>query len=220
MRCKYAGLAMVPWMAAWITVLTSSVAQGDSPPAFVVSVEEVWQLEVGIPNISANAPQVSMVMSTSDSVEGDFFMFLLNHRTHPNYVAGGMQTQHWLGSTIQEIGNGNEEDALTESSDVVTWTQRLSIDSGTVTFAVKNGSSSSWNDFGGNDDQLSHTVATGDANLNAYTPSVSVNQSGIGYAGNRVVSLTLQKVTWTLSDGQTHVTTAPIDIDADLDPWD
>ena len=45
-------------------------------------------------------------------------------------------------------------------------------------------------------------------------------QSGMGFAGNRVESLTLTRLEWHLSDGKVVVFTAPIDIDSDLDPWD
>ncbi|MBN01688.1 MAG: hypothetical protein CMJ77_21460 [Planctomycetaceae bacterium] len=59
------------------------------PEAFVVSVGEDRQLEVGEPNLDINAPQVSMAMSPNDNLNRDYFMFLLNHRTHPTYSRGG-----------------------------------------------------------------------------------------------------------------------------------
>ena len=88
-----------------------------------------------------------------------------------------------------------------------------------VQFEIKDGSSKSWGGFGG----LGHlrlTVDTGQTNLNSYRPQNSITQSGIGYAGNRVVSLVLQRITWIASDGQRYDLHAPIDIDSDLDPWD
>ena len=59
------------------------------PEAFVVSVEEDWQLKVGEPNLDADAPQVSMVMSPTDNLNGDYLMLLLNQHTQPVYLPGG-----------------------------------------------------------------------------------------------------------------------------------
>lgn len=203
----------------FVGLIVSSTSGDDATPAFVVSVEEEWQLEVGEPNLSANAPQVSMVMSPTDNLNDDYFMFLLNYRMQPTYLAGGMQIQHWSGEETEFVNDSFEESALTHVAEVVNWTQRLSIDSGIVSFQIKDGNSSSWPDFGDDDDNLNHSIYTDVSNLNAYTPAISLLESDIGYAGNRVVSLTLQRITWTLSDGTTHVLTAPIDIDSDLDPW-
>lgn len=217
-RSTPAALFIVTLTLAWGLFATPTTGQ-DPPPAYVVSVEEEWTLEVGEPNLQANAPQVSMVMSPLGDVETDYFMFLLNYRTHPTYAAGGLQVQNWSGNTILDVHDGNDESELDEPEEVVQWTQRMSIDSGTVTFEISSGSSVSWGSFGGESDALSHSVATGQTSLNSYHPSVSLNESGISYAGNRVVSLTLQNITWTMSNGETHQLDAPIDIDSDLDPW-
>ena len=42
-----------------------------------------------------------------------------------------------------------------------------------------------------------------DNNINNYTPNVSVSQSGVAYAGNRVQSLKLKEIRLTLDDGTT-----------------
>ena len=52
----------------------------------------------------------------------------------------------------------------------------------------------------------------------AYKPAISLTESQIGYADNRVRSLTLKKLVWSTDDGQTHQLSAPIDIHAGLDP--
>ncbi|MCA9173298.1 MAG: hypothetical protein KDA61_18590 [Planctomycetales bacterium] len=54
--------------------------------------------------------------------------------------------------------------------------------------------------------------------LNAYRPYLSLTESGVGYGGNRVSSLQMEKIVWELSTGQSYQLVAPIDIDADLDP--
>ena len=222
MRCFRIRLHLAPILFAvffFVAFIGTSTSGDDATPAFVISVEEEWQLEVGEPNLDANAPQVSMVMSPTNNLNGDYFMFLLNYRTQPAYLPGGMQIQHWSGEEAEFVNNSLEESELSHTAEIVNWTQRLSIDSGNVSFQIKNGNSASWPEFGDDDDNLSHSIYTGADNLNPYSPTISLLESDIGYAGNRVVSLTLQKITWTLSDGTTHVLTAPIDIDSDLDPW-
>lgn len=186
----------------------------------IVKVEEDWSLEVGEPNLAVNAPQVSLVMSPHNHLESQFFMFLLNYRTLPGYAPGGCQVQSWLGSQVEDYRNGTNTNPLETVSEVVSWTQVMSVGSnGVVSFEVKNGTSASWGGFGGQG-LLKTSVWTGQSNLNSYQPQISLNQSGIGFAGNRVASLTIQRIAWHMSDGQVYTLTAPIDIDSDLDPWE
>ena len=88
---------------------------------------------------------------------------------------------------------------------------------GTITFEVVDGSCNSWGHFG-NDGSLKLTSETSLHSLNAYKPAISLTESQIGYADNRVRSLTLKKLVWQTDDGQTHQLSAPIDIHAGLDP--
>ena len=67
-------------------------------------------------------------------------------------------------------------------------------------FQIKNGSSTTWGPFGySNAFKLHMTWLSG--NLNNYTPDVSVSQSGVAYAGNRVKLLKLTEIRLTLDDG-------------------
>ena len=186
----------------------------------IIKIEEDWSLEVGEPNLAVNAPQVSLVMSPYEDLDSHFFMFLVNYRTHPGYIAGGCQVQCWLADAVEEYRNGTNTSPLETTSETVSWTQVMCVsNTGVVSFEVKNGTSSSWGGFGGQG-LLKTSVATGQSNLNSYRPQISLLQSGIGYAGNRVASLTIQRIAWHMSDGQVYTLTAPIDIDSDLDPWE
>lgn len=184
----------------------------------VVKVEETWQLSVGEPNDSRNAPQITMVMSPFSDLESDYFIFELNHRTKPSYVAGGMQVQRWFNGQHYCTHNNWKSGTMNSTGETAVWTQELTIDEGKVTFQIRNGQSLTWGQFGGQG-HLKSTATTGLPNLNSYRADISINESGIGYAGNRVSSLILQRIKWTMSDGQTYELNAPIDIDADLDPW-
>jgi hypothetical protein len=186
----------------------------------IVDVEEEWLLEIGEPNADANAPQASMVMSPFADLSGEYFMFLLNHKTQPDYSAGGLQVQVWSGDDVEDYRDNSQDNEIVQTAEVVRWTQKLTnTGDGWVKMQITNGSSSTWGSFG-DTWGLRNWIYTGSNNLNSYQPQISITESGIGYAGNRVASLTLQRITWTMSDGQQYEIHAPIDIDSDLDPWD
>jgi hypothetical protein len=60
-------------------------------------------------------------------------------------------------------------------------------------FEVSDGSSQTWGAFGG-EGYLRAAVATDLTDLGGYDPGVSVENSGVGFAGNRVASLVLKRV--------------------------
>lgn len=185
--------------------------------ADVVLIEEHWELRVGGPDEARSAPQVTMVMSPTADLENDFFLITLNHWTHPQFAAGGIQAQRWLGEECKAVANGANYSPLAVDEEVISWKQRMSLVDGRLRFEVIEGQSQSWGEFGGNNELLlSHPTSL--TKLNSYQPAVSLNQSGIGYAGNRVSSLVLQRIRWITSDGQEHELVAPIDIDSDIDP--
>jgi hypothetical protein len=49
--------------------------------------------------------------------------------------------------------------------------------------------------------------------LNSYRPAVSLGESQVSYAENRVGSLVLTKLVWVTEDGTVHEQNAPIPID-------
>jgi hypothetical protein len=82
------------------------------------------------------------------------------------------------------------------------------VNDGNVTFEITNGSSATWGEFG-SDGYLKVTVESEISNLNRYHPKFSVEQSGVGYAGNRVESLTLKEVRLIMSSGTVLRDTTP-----------
>ena len=201
--------ACAAWMLLALSANTSAHAED------VVAIEEHWELRVAAPDVTRNTPQVSMAMSPDGTLDGDFFIFTLNHRSQPKYSAGGLQVQHWSGG--QPVGTPATlpETSLYHQDEFVTWTQRLSIDDGELTFDVE-GSSQTWGRFGGDD--LRYSISSGLESLNAYKPAISIGESGITFAGNRGASLKLQKLVWTEADGHEHELIAPID--SDVAPFD
>jgi hypothetical protein len=88
--------------------------------------------------------------------------------------------------------------------EVVCWTQSMRLHGESLTFEIKDGTSTTWGEFGG-EHGLKSTRDTELANLNGYDPDVSVANSGTGYASNRVASLTLKRVRITFDNGDVVV---------------
>ena len=82
-------------------------------------------------------------------------------------------------------------------------------------FEWSDGESETWGTFGGDDLTLSSPTSL--TSLNSYRPGVSLSESQVGYAENRVASLTLTKLVWVTEDGVVHEQNAPIPIDTSLD---
>lgn len=183
----------------------------------IVSIEEHWELRVGLPDAGSSSPQVSMVMSPTSSLDDEFFVFTLNHHSAPEWIPGGLQVQHWKGEQIVAGKVGQDEGMLHHADETISWVQRTSLHEGQLIFEVVNGQSESWGSFGdlGN---LRFSSNTNLGNLNGYRPAISIEESGVSFGGNRVASLTLKKLRWTDSNGQVYELNAPIDVDADLDP--
>ncbi len=181
----------------------------------VISIEEHWELQLSQPDSELSAPQLTMVMSPTSDVSGAHFLFTLNHSTVPDYQPGGMQVQAWSGDSLSQEKVGQSAAALENSNETVHWTQRLSLGDGNLTFQVVDGQSETWPTFGG--DELLGSVPSSLTGLNSYRPSVSLGESQVGYAENRVTSLTLTKLVWVTEDGQVHEQNAPIPIDTSLD---
>jgi hypothetical protein len=181
----------------------------------VVMIEEHWELQIAEPDSGSSAPQTSMVMSPTGDSNDVFFIFAINHQSAPDYEAGGLQVQHWDDADLVDERNSHEHGLLHHSDEVVTWVQRMELDNGQVTFGIHNGASESWGSFGGSDLTLSASSSL--TSLNAYRPAVSLTESQVGFAENRVDSLVLKKLVWKTDDGQVHEQSAPIPIDTSFE---
>lgn len=183
----------------------------------VLRIDEHWELSVGGPDEGRSAPQVSMVMAPTGDVGCDYFVFNLNHWSYPDFAPGGLEVQRWHGDYWISSQHDSNHNPLRSDGEIVTWVQRLELSGSVLSFEVVNGNSQTWGQFG-NSGQLRTTTTTELTRLNDYRPQISLEGSGIGYAGNRVSSLTLRKLVWVTDDGEEHELIAPIDIDTDIDP--
>jgi hypothetical protein len=183
----------------------------------IVAIEEYWELNLGEPDGGSSSPQVSMVMSPIGSLDGQYFAFTLNYHTAPEWSPGGTQVQVWNGEELADYHTGSQQSALSQNNETVRWVERTELVDGKLVFEVVSGESDSWGDFAA-PGELKFVLDTDLTNLNGYRPAVSLEQSGVGYGGNRVRSLTLQKLRWIDAQGNAYELHAPIDVDADLDP--
>lgn len=181
----------------------------------VVLIEEHWELKISQPESERSAPQTTMVMSPTGNLDGVHFLLTLNHSTVPEYSAGGVQVQAWDGEELLDSHATHEGMALEQADETINWVQRISIQDGRLKFRVLGGTSQSWGAFGG--DSLSFSQPTALTALNSYRPGVSITESQVGYAENRVALLVLKKLVWVTEDGVVHEQNAPIPVDTSLD---
>jgi hypothetical protein len=194
-----------------IVVMASSAFAQSS----VVMIEEHWELQIADPDSASSAPQTSMVMSPTGTADEQYFVFTLNHHNSSGFRAGGLQVQLWEDEDLIDDRSAHEGGTLHNSGEVITWVQRLELNEGQLKFGIYNGTSDTWGSFGGNDMTLS--TQTSLSQLNAYRPAVSLTESQVGFAENRVNSLVLKKLVWKTSDGQVFEQNAPIPIDTTLE---
>lgn len=187
------GVAVVLWGAAAATVWAD-----DGPR--VVAVEEHWQLVVDQPDDETCSPQVTCSMSPSGNLNGMYFSVELNHRSAPEYSAGGVHVQLWGDGAHWDVRDVQGGQLLSHNQEVVEWTQVLSVENGLLSFRVTDASSQSWGHFGG-EGQLHFQFASNITDLNGYNPEASVANSGVGYGANRVAGLVLKKVRAHLENG-------------------
>ena len=166
----------------------------------IVRIEEDWELVVGEPEPNLVAPQVTCVMAPTQTLDGLYLLFDVNHQNHPDFVAGGVQLQVWNGdSTLLERKYPNTL-AMAQPGETVVWTQAMAISGGSLSVEITNGRSATWDVFG-DEGYLKAAVATDIANLNGYSPDFSIANSGVGYASNRVTSLVLKRVRYYTDSG-------------------
>jgi hypothetical protein len=167
-------------------------ARAEAAGVNIDQIEEDWELVVQEPDTSTQAPQVTCVTSPRANIDGVYAMFTLNHRTFTSFSAGGMQLQIWNGDNPITRKSASKGILLTNNDETIRWTTRIKVDNGQLTFEIVNGSSTTWGNFGSSG-TLRLSVYTSLDDLNDYSPTVSQNNSEIGYASNRVTSLTLKR---------------------------
>lgn len=193
-RLRFGAIALAAWLGMSVAALPGLAAE-------IVRVEEDWQLQVATPDPVSDAPQITCLISPVGDVRSIHAAFELNQRSLPCFSAGGLQLQLWNGESPQGNLQAAATEIMAQPDEIVTWTQSMEIVGGVLKFAVINGHSTTWGDFGG-DGLLKIEVPTTLTNLNLYDPQVSVDNSAVGYASNRVTTLVLKRIRVVLSTGE------------------
>ena len=193
-RIRFVGCVVVfLFLLGW-----SGTAMGDSPT--IVRVEEDWELVVLNPEPYTAAPQITCVISPTGDIGSVHSTFEVNQQPLPAFVPGGLQIQLWCGDAPLWDRRSHGFALLAQENEAIRWTQAMYLHDGYLLFEVTGGTSATWGSFG--DGHLKVGCPTEIRNLNGYSPDVSVANSTVGYAGNRVQLLTLKAVRLVTSSGE------------------
>lgn len=176
--------------------------------AEIVRVEEDWEMIVDEPVTEINSPQVTTIFAPLGQLNPLYGAFLLNHRSEPQYVPGGLQLQLWIGEYMIVQTQSPKTGILGTSGETVRWTNVMDASSGLLVLEVVNGTSSTWGDFGGQG-YLKLMLPQIVPNLDYYDPSISVERSAVVFGGNRVQSLAIKRVRLFTKDGQIFEDSTP-----------
>jgi hypothetical protein len=176
---------------ATLTLLSGPQFANASDPVW--QVEEHWELVVAQPDAGTAGPQITCTISPSGSLTGQYATFDLNHRASPSFSAGGIHLHLWNGDSRLGTLSRNSGVLLATHGETVSWKTIMSVQAGVLVVDIDGGSSQTWGTFGSS---ILSSVATSLANLDQYSPDVSAENTGIGYASNRVTSLKLKKVVY------------------------
>lgn len=184
------------WAIAWplailLSVSLAGVSWAQTPT--VIQVQEDWELVIGTPSQTSDAPQVTCLISPVGNADSLHATFVVNHHDMPAFTAGGLQLQAWNGEEILASVRYPDQAVLNTPGETIRWTQVMKVGTEGLSFEVVNGTSTTWGAFGGQG-TLKTIVSTTLENLNGYDPEVSVKNSGVSYAANRVQSLVLKRV--------------------------
>jgi hypothetical protein len=183
------------WLAAMLLLCAGTgidwnghIARADGNAnggTYVVRMEEDWTLLVNQPDGSTSSPQVSTQMARAP-YSLRFCNFHINSCDVPTFRDGGLQLQSWQGTVNQSalsIGSAK----MSTNNELVSWTQYIRNNGGSLFFGVSAASSTTWGDFSGQEIAFpSHSTY-----LDDYSPDYSVSNSGVTYGANRVASLVL-----------------------------
>ena len=202
MAASLAYTARRRWWACFVVLLLVG-AWAVSPPAaraHVIRVEEDWEMVVSDPDPNVDSPQVTCTMSPVGNIAGWHAAFDLNQRSFVEFNPGGLQLQLWNGEVAISQVTAAASGLLATPGESISWTQSMQIADDYLVFRISGGNSVTWGDFGGSSLQIA--LPSGLSSLNGYDPGVSVQNSGVGYAANRVQRLVLKRVRYYTESGE------------------
>ena len=180
-------------LASALLTISAAAAMAQTPTPVPDQIEEDWQLVVANPDLSGNGPQITTCMSPVGDGSTPFVALDLNYREFPVYQPGGMQLQVWSGSNVGATA-ALVGPMFNTAGETLTWTQRMGLANGTISYQIVNGQSVTWGNFGQGTSPLSVNYNTTATSMAGYNPSLSVANSGVTWESNLVTSMTLLRV--------------------------
>ncbi len=168
--------------------------------AQIVRIEEDWEVQIGTPDPEGHAPQIITALSSTDKLEDVHAVFELNHATLPDYQAGGMELQVWSSDLNLNYRESPKTGTLHVQNEVIKYTMSMKISGCSIEFEVKDGSSTTWGNFG-SQGYLKVAVPTCQTSLWKYSSATSVANSKVGFAKHRVKKFFLKEVRYYNTNG-------------------
>ncbi len=184
-----------PSLVLAVATLMSSagIVRAGETPEGTTRVEEDWELVIATPDLEGAGPQITTCMAPVPSDTTRFVAFNLNYRADPSFIAGGVHILVWDDNAVVDL-SANETGRCNTTNELITWTQRMSLSVGSLSYSIRNGQSTTWGKFGqGNGLQAVDFGTTVDT-LALYNPDDSASRSGVGWQRNHVSRMTLLRV--------------------------
>ncbi len=162
-------------------------------------VEEDWEVVIGDPDPDSTGPQITTCMNP-DSGSSGFVAFCLNYRDVSGWQPGGLQVKAYgeASGASQDrpllVSATSDTESLETDDETITWTQRISVSGGALSYSILNGISTTWGSFGQGVGTLGIAYGASLSDLGSYNPADSVKLSAAGWQANRVTSMTLLRV--------------------------
>lgn len=187
-------------LAEFAATFWTVVALAEDSPT-ITHIQEDWKIEIGTPDPDNETPQIIIVCAPSGNLHDTHTVFEINHQTLPEYEAGGLQLQRWVGEDPIHVHNHPANGLLSHDNETITFTMSMRItDSQQLRFEVLNGTSATWGNFGGANGQLRCAAWTSMTDLHAYNSQTALQQSRVGYASHRVKKLARTAVRYYAGD--------------------
>lgn len=167
-------------------------------------IEEDWEMVINDPDPATFSPQVTFFTSPSVSSDDTYFQLQMNYAADEGFSGGGFHVAAVFGEDLIDEARSATSSTLATDGDVIRWTSVMATINGKYLFAVKDGHGDEWGHFGG--PAYLVQLSAGDAvDLSSYHHQQSLDSVDVGFGGNRVHRITLERVRLHYADG--HVTT-------------
>ncbi|TWU67613.1 hypothetical protein [Crateriforma conspicua] len=204
-RTIYRWLCMTLIMA--VGAIPTDRCVGEESERSIFFIEEDWELVLNEPAPEINSPQVSFFVFPNSEDENSYFQLQMNYAAEESYSSGGFRVTAVRQSNPVDDERSDDRQLWTIHGDRIRWTTVMASMDNKYLFAIKNGQSEDWGEFGG-PDYLVEMIHEGSLGLSRYTPVKSLENVDIGFGANRVGSITLKNVRVVYNDG--HVRTVSV----------